>query len=95
VGSLLLARAVEVAIDPTSTAALITGIVALANVPAGAPIWRVILGVATLVSVAGPLVSLALWHDSPDVFLPTTVLELIAPVCALIFSFFVGAKSER
>jgi hypothetical protein len=55
----------------------------------------VILGVATLVSVAGPLVSLALWHDSPDVFLPTTVLELIAPVCALIFSFFVGAKSER
>ena len=76
--------------------ALITGIVASANVPSGAAAWRVILGVATLVSVAGPLVSLAIWRDDPDVFLAmATVLVLVTPVCALIFSFAAGSKLAR
>jgi hypothetical protein len=67
--------------------ALVTGVLAIAAVPRGATTWRWILGVCTLVSVGGPLVSLAIWRDNSDVFVAVaTILVLVAPVCALTVS---------
>lgn len=74
--------------------ALVTGVVAFGVVPKGAAVWRWLLGAATVLSVAGPVVSLAIWRDSADTFVAVaTVLVLVAPVCALIFSFLVRERA--
>ncbi|HEY7021344.1 MAG TPA: hypothetical protein VH349_09520 [Ktedonobacterales bacterium] len=50
--------------------------------------WLVALIICTIVSIAGPIVSAFVFHDSPDLFVPVaTVLILFAPLAALIYSF--------
>ncbi len=50
--------------------------------------WLGILSICTLASVLGPIVSLAVFRNSPDVFVPVaTLLILLCPLSALIYSF--------
>lgn len=67
----------------------ITGVMATLNARRARP-WMAILVAATILGVAGPLVALAIFRDSPDLFVPTAaVLELIVPVATLAYT--VGA----
>jgi hypothetical protein len=50
--------------------------------------WLALLIICTVVSVAGPIASAFVFRDSPDLFVPVaTVLILLAPLAALIYSF--------
>ena len=50
--------------------------------------WLALLITCTIVSIAGPIVSAFVFRDSPDLFVPVaTILILIAPLAALIYSF--------
>src|SRR5262245_39556931 len=50
--------------------------------------WLALLIICTLVGVAGPFVSAVAFRDNPDLFVPaTTVVILLAPLAALIYSF--------
>lgn len=50
--------------------------------------WTLVLAGLTVVSVAGPIIALAVFRDSPDRFVPTaTVLVILLPLTALIYSF--------
>lgn len=78
--------------------AVVTGVVALTSTRARQQgdqgTWRGLLGGATVLSVVGPLVSLAVFRDSPDAFVPVaTVLVLLTPLCALIYSVMAPASS--
>ncbi len=75
--------------------ALVTGLLAIAGAMARQiRIWQVVLSGVTLLSVVGPVVSAGLLRDSPDVFVPVaTVLALLSPLFALIYSFLAPAAS--
>jgi hypothetical protein len=78
--------------------AVVTGVVALTSTrtrqQGDQGTWRGLLGGATVLSVVGPLVSLAVFRDSPDAFVPVaTVLVLLTPLCALIYSVVAPASS--
>jgi len=76
--------------------AVLTGIVALTRTrarPQGP--WRGLLGGATVLSVVGPIVSLAVFRDSRDAFVPVaTVLVVLTPLCALIYSLMAPASYQ-
>ena len=75
--------------------AVVTGIVALTRIRArrGGP-WLGLVGGATVLSGVGPVVSIAVFRDSPDAFVPVaTVLVLLTPLCALIYSVMAPASS--
>ncbi|HKW07497.1 MAG TPA: hypothetical protein VJS19_08005 [Candidatus Dormibacteraeota bacterium] len=66
-------------------AAAATGLTAC--VAARGSAWFVWLVISTVVAVAGPLVALLVFKDSPDAFVTTgTVLELQVAVVALAFT---------
>ena len=51
-------------------------------------IWRGVLSASTVLSVPGVIVSAFILRDRPDAFVPAaTVLSLLVPVSALIYSF--------
>lgn len=53
----------------------------------GGGAWRALLVVCTLLGVAGPVVSLAIFRDSPDILVPlATVLFLLVPISALSYA---------
>ena len=69
--------------------AAITGLTAFASASRGqTPIfWPIVLGIATVLSVLGPIISLGVFRDSPDRFiLVATVLTVLAPIAALIYT---------
>jgi heme/copper-type cytochrome/quinol oxidase subunit 3 len=69
--------------------AAVTGLLAILSARQGAQrAWVGVLGVCTLLGVLGPIVSAVIFRDSPDVLVPlATVLVLLAPLSALIYSF--------
>jgi hypothetical protein len=80
--------------------AAVTGLLAISAATRGAQIaqdqaikqrqttWLGILSICTLVSVLGPIVSLAVFRSSPDVLVPVaTLLVLLVPLSVLIYSF--------
>lgn len=75
--------------------ALVTGLVALSAARRDTA-WFALLLVSIVVSVAGPLVILAILKDSPDGFVFTsTVLVIAAPLAALLYSFFGRSRVAR
>ncbi len=51
--------------------------------------WRSLLSACTRVGVFGPIVSIALLRNNPDLLMPlATLLATLVPVSALAFSFF-------
>jgi heme/copper-type cytochrome/quinol oxidase subunit 3 len=68
--------------------AAVTGILAITAARQGAQgAWAGALSACTLLGVLGPVVSLAIWRNSPDQFvLAATLLVLLVPLSALIFS---------
>jgi hypothetical protein len=55
---------------------------------AGARTWAAALATTTILGTAGTLAAVAIWRDSPDTLVPVaTVLLLLGPLCALVFSF--------
>jgi hypothetical protein len=74
----------------------ITGISATSNAyrrQAGAG-WALVLGALTVLGVIGPIVALAIFRDSPDPFVPlATVLVLLLPLCALLYSLTAGRRT--
>jgi len=71
-------------------ASTITGVwgTVRANATASTRSWTAPFVVATLLGVIGPIISLLVFRDSPDRFLPlATVLVLAPPLVALIYSF--------
>lgn len=74
--------------------AVVTGIVALTHIRARRGPWLGLLGGATVLGGVGPVVSLAVFRDSPDAFVPVaTALVLLTPLCALIYSVMAPASS--
>lgn len=62
----------------------------------GQTAWLSVFGAATVLGVLGPIVSLAVFRDSPDGFVPVaTVLLAVVPVIALIYSFLPVARPSR
>jgi hypothetical protein len=73
---------------PLSLALPVAAIV-VAAMAAARGTWRIAVAVTLLLSVAGPPVALAIWRDSPDVFVPVaTVLIPLCPICVLAFWYF-------
>ena len=67
--------------------AVVTGVTATSAARNDAT-WRIVLGACTAISVAGPIVALIVLRDSPDPFVvSSTILVLIAPAAALVYSF--------
>lgn len=67
--------------------ALITGIVATVTARHDHTWFTVLLG-ATVLGVVGPFVALLIFRDSPDAFVAVaTVLSLLVPVAALVYTF--------
>ena len=67
--------------------ALVTGVLATSSARDDAT-WRLVLGACTAVSALGPIVALIALRDSPDPFVvSSTILVLIAPAAALVYSF--------
>ncbi|HET9848650.1 MAG TPA: hypothetical protein VFR68_08860 [Candidatus Dormibacteraeota bacterium] len=57
--------------------------------------WPLAIGVTTLLSVFGPIVSLLVFRDSPDQFIPVaTVLAGLLPVVALAYAVVEGRSSR-
>jgi hypothetical protein len=75
----------------------VSGLMALA---AASAVWRQgswvsILAVATLLSILGPIVSAVVFRNNPDILVPlATVLALLAPLGALIYSFLALPASK-
>lgn len=73
--------------------AAVTGVMAVTaarRAPSGGA-WPAILGVCAALGALGPLVSLAIFRDSPDTFVPlATALVALIPISALLHSFFAG-----
>ena len=56
--------------------------------------WPLVIGVTTLLSVFGPILSLVIFRDSPDQFIAlATALVVLLPVVALAYSL--TATNER
>jgi hypothetical protein len=77
--------------------AAVTGALALTaarNMPRGA--WPAILSACLAIGVLGPVISAAIFRDSPDTFIPVaTSLVLLVPLSALLFSFIGGGGASR
>jgi hypothetical protein len=54
---------------------------------AGERRWALTLGVLTAIGLLGPLVSLFLLRDNPDLFVPiATLLTALVPIAALVYT---------
>jgi uncharacterized membrane protein HdeD (DUF308 family) len=68
--------------------AVVTALLAIAHARADGT-WLIILVATAAVGVLGPVVSLIVLRDNPDAFvILSTVLVLLIPVSALVYSFF-------
>lgn len=67
--------------------AAVTGLLAILSARQGAQrAWIGVLSTFTLLGVLGPIVSLAIFRDSPDLFvLVATLLVLFVPISALTY----------
>jgi hypothetical protein len=60
---------------------------------AGGQAWLAVLAICTLLSAVGPIIALAGLRQSPDSLVTlATVLFLLTPVSALMFSFTTGSS---
>ena len=67
--------------------AVVSGVLAISAARRDAA-WLVVLLLCTVIGVVGPIVALLVLRDSPDAFVVTsTILDALAPVSALVYSF--------
>ena len=67
--------------------AAITGVLAVSVARRRSAVWGGALALCTALSALGPIASVIIWRDHPDtVVLSSTLLIVLLPVCALLFS---------